>query len=159
MSKKLLQLLEDDCTLSTEQLACLANMTPEEVKNAIHQYEENHTIIGYQALVDWDKTEDESITAMIEVNITPQRAVGFNDVAERICQYEEVESCYLMSGSYDMVVTISGHTMKEISMFVSEKLAIIDEVTATSTHFILKKYKEKHQVFQQPEEQERGYFV
>ncbi|MCD8145267.1 MAG: Lrp/AsnC family transcriptional regulator [Oscillospiraceae bacterium] len=159
MSKKLLKLLEDDCTLSTEQLASIARMTPEEVRAAIQEYEKNHTIIGYQALVDWDKTNEESVTALIEVNVTPQRGAGFDDVAERIYQYDEVESCYLMSGRYDMCVIISGRTLKEVALFVSQKLAIIEEVTGTATHFILKKYKEKHLVFKQPEEQERGYFI
>lgn len=159
MSKKLLQLLEDDCTLSTEQLASIARMTPEEVKAAIQEYENNRTIIGYQALVDWDKTHEESVTALIEVNVTPQRGAGFDDVAERIYQYDEVESCYLMSGRYDMCVIISGRTLKEVALFVSQKLATIEEVTGTATHFILKKYKEKHLVFKQPEEQERGYFI
>ncbi len=159
MAKRLLKLLEDDCTLSTEQLASIANMTPEEVREAIRAYEENHTIIGYQALVDWDKTNGEYVTALIEVNVTPQRGAGFDDVAERIYQYEEVESCYLMSGGYDMCVIISGRTLKEVAYFVSQKLAPIEEVTGTATHFILKKYKEKHLAFKQPEEQERGYFI
>ena len=159
MSKKLLRLLEDDCTLSTEQMAALVKMTPEEVRAAIAHYEENQTIIGYQALVNWDKANGEYITALIEVNLTPQRGVGFDAVAERIYQYDEVESCYLMSGAYDMIVIISGRTLKEVSLFVSEKLAIIDEVTGTATHFILKKYKEKHLIFKEPEEQERGYFI
>jgi DNA-binding Lrp family transcriptional regulator len=157
--KKLLKLLEEDCTLSTEQLAALSKMTPEEVEAAIAAAEEDKTIIGYQALVDWDKAGGSEVTAMIEVNVTPQRGAGFDAVAERIYQYEEVESCYLMSGGYDMCVTITGRTLKEVALFVSEKLAVIDEVTGTATHFILKKYKEKNRVFKIPEEQERGYFI
>ena len=156
---KLLQLLEDDCTLSAEQLACMTGMTEDEVRAAIAECEENRTIIGYQAQIDWDKTERESVIALIEVNVTPQRGDGFDAVAERIYQYEEVDSCYLMSGRYDMCVILSGRTLKEVALFVSEKLATIEEVTATSTHFILKKYKDKHLVFKKPEEQERGYFL
>ncbi|MDD3164632.1 MAG: Lrp/AsnC family transcriptional regulator [Oscillospiraceae bacterium] len=157
--KKLLQLLENDCTLSTEQMASMTNMTEDEVRKQIEAYEANRTILGYQALIDWERTDRESITALIEVNVTPQRGDGFDKVAERIYQYEEVESCYLMSGKYDMCVIISGRTLKEVALFVSEKLATIDEVTGTATHFILKKYKEKHLVFKKQEEQERGYFV
>ena len=156
---KLLKLLEDDCTLTTEQLASITKLTPEEVRAAIAEYEENRTIIGYQAQIDWDKTDLESVTALIEVNVTPQRGDGFDAVAERIYQYEEVESCYLMSGRYDMCVILSGKTLREVAFFVSEKLATIAEVTGTATHFILKKYKEKHLVFKKPEEQERGYFL
>ncbi len=159
MSKRLLKLLEDDCTLSTEQMASIVRMTPEEVRTLIRSYEDNRTIIGYQAQIDWDKTDGEYVTALIEVNVTPQRGAGFDDVAERIYQYEEVESCYLMSGGYDMCVIISGRTLKQVALFVSQKLAPIEEVTGTATHFILKKYKEKHLVFKQPEEQERGYFI
>ncbi len=159
MSKRLLKLLEDDCTLSTEQMASIVRMTPEEVRTLIRSYEDNRTIIGYQAQIDWDKTDGEYVTALIEVNVTPQRGAGFDDVAERIYQYEEVESCYLMSGGYDMCVIISGRTLKQVALFVSQKLATIEEVTGTATHFILKKYKEKHLVFKQPEEQERGYFI
>lgn len=156
---KLLKLLEDDCTLTTEQLASMARLSEDEVKALIHEYEENRTIIGYQAVVDWDKTQRETVTALIEVCVTPQRGDGFDKVAERIYQYEEVESCFLMSGKYDMCVIISGRTLKEVATFVSQKLATIDEVTSTATHFILKKYKEKHLVFKTPEEQERGFFI
>lgn len=156
---RLLKLLEDDCTLTTEQLASMAKLSEEEVKAFIREYEENRTIIGYQAVVDWDKTQRETVTALIEVCVTPQRGDGFDKVAERIYQYEEVESCFLMSGKYDMCVIISGRTLKEVATFVSQKLATIDEVTSTATHFILKKYKEKHLVFKTPEEQERGFFI
>jgi DNA-binding Lrp family transcriptional regulator len=156
---KLLQLLEDDCKLTTAQLASLARMSEDEVAAAIAEYEENRTIIGYQAVVDWEKTSREAVTALIEVCVTPQRGDGFDKVAERIYQYEEVESCYLMSGKYDMCVIITGRTLKEVATFVSQKLATIAEVTSTATHFILKKYKEKHLVFKTPEEQERGYFI
>ena len=108
---------------------------------------------GYQALVDWEKTHKETVTALIEVNVTPQRDKGFDRIAERIYQFDEVESVYLMSGSFDLTVIISGRTLKEVATFVSERLSIIEGVTGTATHFILKKYKEKHALFVKHEEQ------
>ena len=154
--KKLLQLLEDDCTLSHAQLASMTGMSEAEVSHAIAEYEKNKLILGYKAIVDWDRTDRESVTALIEVSVTPQRGEGFDRVAERIYQYDEVESVYLMSGSFDLTVIISGRTLREVAQFVGERLAPIEGVTGTATHFILKKYKEKHLVFrpQDPEEKE-----
>ena len=144
--KKLLQLLEDDCTLTHAQLASLANMPEADVAAAIKKYEEDKVILGYKAIVDWDRTDRESVTALIEVKVTPQRGEGFDRVAERIYQYDEVESVYLMSGAFDLTVIISG-----------QRLAPLEDVTGTATHFILKKYKEKHLIFEKREEQEREY--
>ena len=153
--KKLLQLLEEDCTLTHEQLAAMTGMTVEEVKADIKKFEDDKVILGYKAIVDWDQTNRESVTALIEVNIIPQRNEGFDRVAERIYQYDEVESVYLMSGSYDLTVIISGRTLKEVAQFVGQRLAPLEGVTGTATHFILKKYKEKHLIFKKHEEQER----
>lgn len=152
---KLLQLLEQDCTLTPEQLASMTDMTVEEVKAAIKRYEEDKVILGYQAIVDWDRTQREAVTALIEVKVTPQRGEGFDRVAERIYQYDEVESVYLMSGAFDLTVIISGRTLKEVAQFVGQRLAPLEGVTGTATHFILKKYKEKHLIFKKHEEQER----
>lgn len=154
---KLLRLLEQDCTLTHEQLASMTDMTVADVKAAIQRYEADKTILGYQAIVDWERTEQEAVTALIEVNVTPQRGEGFDRVAKRIYQYDEVESLYLMSGSFDMTVIISGRTLKEVAQFVGRKLAPIEGVTGTATHFILKKYKEKHLVFEKQERQEEGF--
>ena len=154
---KLLQLLEEDCTLTPEQLASMANMTVDEVKAAIKRYEENKIILGYKAIVDWDRTDREAVTALIEVKVTPQRGEGFDRVAERIYQYDEVESVYLMSGAYDLTVIISGRTLKEVAQFVGERLSTLEDVTGTATHFILRKYKEKHLIFQKQEQQEREW--
>lgn len=153
--KKLLELLEADCTLTREQLASMTGMTVEQVNEEIRRKEQEKIILGYQAVVDWDRTEREAVTALIEVNVTPQRGEGFDRVAERIYQYDEVESVYLMSGSYDLTVIISGRTLKEVAQFVGRRLATLEDVTGTATHFILKKYKEKHLIFQKAEEQER----
>ena len=154
---KLLQLLEEDCTLTPEQLASMANMSVEDVKAAIKRYEENKVILGYKAIVDWDRTDREAVTALIEVKVTPQRGEGFDRVAERIYQYDEVESVYLMSGAYDLTVIISGRTLKEVAQFVGERLSTLEDVTGTATHFILRKYKEKHLIFQKQEQQEREW--
>ena len=152
---KLLQLLEQDCTLTNEQLASMANMTLEEVKAARAKLEEDKVILGYKAIVDWDRTRREAVTALIEVKVTPQRGEGFDRVAERIYQYDEVEAVYLMSGSFDLTVIISGRTLKEVASFVGERLSTLEDVTGTATHFILKKYKEKHLIFEKQETQEK----
>ena len=157
--KKLLQLLEDDCTLTHAQLASMTGMTEAEVTAAVKEYEKNNVILGYQALVDWDRTDRESVTALIEVSVTPQRGEGFDRVAERIYQYDEVESVYLMSGSFDLTVIISGRSLKEVALFVGQKLAPLEDVTGTATHFILKKYKEKHLIFKKPEVQEERFVL
>ncbi len=154
---KLLQLLEDDCTLTNDQLAAMTGMTVGEVEAARAQMEKDRTILGYKAIVDWDRTQREAVTALIEVRVTPQRGEGFDRIAQRIYQYDEVESVYLMSGAYDLTVIISGRTLKEVAQFVGEKLAPIEDVTGTATHFILKKYKEKHLIFPTQESQEERF--
>ena len=154
---KLLQLLEQDCTLTPEQLASMTDMTVEDVKAAVKRYEEDKVILGYQAIVDWDRTQREAVTALIEVKVTPQRGEGFDRVAERIYQYDEVESVYLMSGGYDLIVIISGRSLREVARFVGERLSTLEDVTGTATHFILRKYKEKHVIFEKQEKQEREW--
>ena len=156
--KDLLQLLEDDCTLTHAQLAAMTGMAENEVAAAVAQYEKDRVILGYKTIIDWDRTHRESVTAMISVSVTPQRGEGFDRIAQRIYQYDEVESLYLMSGgSHDLTVIISGRTLKEIAHFVGEKLAPIEGVTGTATHFILKKYKEKHLIFPVQEVQEERF--
>ena len=156
----ILKLLENDCRLTTEQLAAMLDMTEEQVAAEIEKYTKEDILIGYQALINWDKIDTENVTALIEVSVTPQRGEGFDRIAERIYQYDEVESVYLMSGSFDLTVIISGKSLKSVALFVAQKLAIIDGVTGTATHFILKKYKEKHKVFERPvEQEERMLFV
>ena len=156
--KDLLQLLEDDCTLTHAQLAAMTGMTEDEVAAAVAQYEKDRVILGYKTIIDWDRTNREAVTAMISVSVTPQRGEGFDRIAQRIYQYDEVESLYLMSGgSHDLTVIISGRTLKEIAHFVGEKLAPIEGVTGTATHFILKKYKEKHLIFPVQEVQEERF--
>lgn len=159
MHTKLLQLLENDCTLTHDQLAAMMGLSAEEVRAEIRELENNRLILGYRAVVDWDRTDREDVTALIEVKVTPQRGEGFDRVAERIYQYDEVESVYLMSGAFDLTVIISGRSLKEVAHFVGEKLATIEDVTGTATHFILHKYKENHLIFEKRgEQQERFVF-
>lgn len=154
---KLLQRLEEDCTLSNTQLAAMVDCTEDEVAKARKDLEEQRVILGYKAIVDWDRTQREAVTALIEVKVTPQRGEGFDRIAQRIYQYDEVESVYLMSGAFDFTVIISGRTLREVAQFVGEKLAPIEDVTGTATHFILKKYKEKHLIFPTQEVQEERF--
>jgi len=154
---KLLQLLETDCTLKPDQLAAMTGMTVDQVKATIHDLEERKVILGYQAMVDWDKTERETVTALIEVKVVPQRGDGFDRIAQRIYQYDEVESMFLMSGAFDFTVIISGRTLREVAQFVSDKLAPLEGVTSTATHFILQKYKENHILFEKKEEQAKEW--
>ncbi len=153
----LLRLLEGDCTLSKSQLGAMVGASPERVEEMIRDLEKKNIILGYKAVVDWDATDRNDVTALIEVKVEPQRDAGFDRIAERIYQYEEVESCYLMSGDFDMTVIISGHSLKDVANFVSMKLSTIDAVKSTATHFILKKYKESHLIFKKQEKQEEGF--
>ncbi len=153
----ILKLLEQDCTMPRDQLAAAAGKPVEEVDAAIQKLEEDQIVLGYQAIIDWDRVRPDKVTALIEVNVTPQSEDGFDRIAERIYQYDEVESMYLMSGSYDLTVIISGQTLRQVAQFVGERLAPIPGVTGTATHFILKKYKEKHLVFRPQEPEEREY--
>ncbi len=152
--EELLKVLEKDCTLTTAQIATMLGMTEGHVASEIKRLESERVILGYRAVVDRDKTEGQTCSALIEVKVTPSRGEGFDRVAERIFQYNAVESVFLMSGGHDLTVVISGRTMKEVALFVAQKLATIEGVTATATHFILKKYKENGVVFTTPEPQE-----
>ncbi len=157
MNMKLLQLLESDCTLTHDQLAAMTGLSVEEVRAEVKKLEDDGLILGYRAVVDWDNTDREAVTALIEVKVTPQRGEGFDRVAKRIYQYDEVESVYLMSGAFDLTVIISGRSLKEVARFVAEKLATIEDVTGTATHFILHKYKENHLIFEKREEQQERF--
>ena len=156
---ELLKLLEKDCRATPEALAAMLGRETAEVKEEIAALEKDEVILGYNAMIDWDRTGEELVTALIEVRATPQRGDGFDRIAERVYQFEEVESMYLMSGAYDFVVTITGRTLKDVATFVSARLSTIEGVTGTATHFILKKYKEKGVTFEsQPLQEERMEF-
>ena len=156
MKKQILELLERDCTLTPEQIASMVNSDAEQVRACIREFEESGVILGYHAIIDWDKTECEAATALIEIKVTPQRGQGFERVAKRICQYSEVESVYLMSGGFDITAIIKGKTLKQVALFVAEKLAPLEAVNTTATHFVLKKFKDAGVFFSKDEEaQER----
>ncbi len=155
MEERILKLLEQDCNYSHEQLATMLDVSAEEIKSAIAALIEKGIILKYTALINWEKTDREFVTAQIELRVTPQRGEGFDKVAERIYQYPEVQSVYLMSGGYDLGVTIEGRTMKEVALFVAEKLAPMEFVVSTKTHFVLKKYKQNGVVFDVPKKDER----
>lgn len=138
---KILAILENDATATVEQIAVMLNEDIGAVREKIEQYKENNTILGYKTIIDWEKTDRELVSAIIELKVTPQRGEGFDKVAERIYQYSEVTSVYLMSGGFDITVVVEGKSMKEVALFVAEKLAPMECVVGTATHFVLKKYK------------------
>ena len=146
-NNELLALLENDSRLTPEQLALMLDKEVGDIKDMIKTYEEDGVILGYKTLVDWDKTDREYVTALIELKVAPQRDRGFDKVAQKIYNYPEVQSLYLMSGSFDLAVFIEGRTMKEVAFFVAQKLAPIEYIVSTSTHFVLRKYKDKGVVY------------
>lgn len=139
----LLKLLKDNASLTPEQLAAQLNLPKEEVVAKIKAYEADNVILGYRTILNEEKLGVDNVRAMIEVKITPEREGGFDRVAERIARYREVRSCYLMSGAYDLLVEVEGESLRDVAMFVSEKLATIQGVLSTATHFLLKPYKEQ----------------
>lgn len=147
--EEILEILEKNSKYNEEEIAIMTGKTVEEVKNAIKKYEEDNVIVGYTTLINWDKTSKDSVVALIEVKVTPQRGEGFDKVAERIYRFSQVRACYLMSsGGFDLNVIVEGKSMKEVALFVAEKLAVQESVLSTSTHFILKRYKDKGTIFE-----------
>jgi len=158
LKNKILELLENDARMSAEQIASALSLGVSEVSAIIQEYEEKDIIAGYKTLIDWEKVGDEGVSAMIEIKVIPQRGHGFERIAERLSQYDEVESVYLMSGAYDIAVTVSGKTLREVACFVSDKIAPLEYVTSTATHFVLKKFKDKGIIYTNTEKnQERMY--
>ena len=148
--EEILEILEQNSRYTDEQIAVMAGKTVEEVREAIRDYEEKSIIAGYTTLINWENTGKETVTALIEVKITPQRGEGFDKVAERIYNFDQVKAWYLMSSvGFDLTVIVEGKTMKEVAMFVSEKLAVQDNVIGTATHFVLKKYKDHGTIFKE----------
>ena len=152
---EILEILEKNDKFTDEQLAAMLNKSVDEIRATIKKLEEENIILGYNTLINWEKTDKEKVTALIEVKVTPQRGEGFDKVAARIYRYPEVKSCYLMSGGFDLTVVIEGATMKAVALFVAEKLAPLESVLSTSTHFVLKKYKDKGTIFEEKHKDER----
>ncbi|MHB0998157.1 MAG: Lrp/AsnC family transcriptional regulator [Armatimonadota bacterium] len=153
--KEILRILEEDARLSPEEIATMTGNTVDHVKSVIAECERKGIIRCYKAIIDWDKIGDEQVFAFIDVKVTPERGVGFDDIAERIYRFPEVHSVYLVSGTHDLRVVIGGTDMKEVAFFVAEKLSTIDRVQSTSTHFLLKKYKADGIIFEEPEADRR----
>ena len=142
LSYNIIKILEENARYSAKELSVMLDATEEEVKKTIDKLEREQIICGYKALIDWDKFSDSHVTALIERQVTPQGSTGFEDVAEYIMQMEEVESVYLMSGGFDLTVIVQGQSFKDVALFVAKRLALIDCVQSTATHFVLRRYKE-----------------
>lgn len=154
---ELIRLLKQDARLSNEQLASMLGITTKEVAEKIEKLEADGIIKGYSAIVNEELADKNNITAFIELKVTPQRDKGFDDIAKTIMMYDEVESVTLMSGGYDLAVTVTGTNFKDIALFVAQRLATIDGVLSTTTHFFLRRYKEKGIFIQEEDVDERGY--
>ena len=141
--------------VSRAKIAQMLGMEEKEVADKIEKMEKENVIVGYKTIVNWDKTDKDVVVALIDLRITPQRGEGFDKVVERIYKYPQVKSLYLMSGAYDLSVTIEGKSMKEVALFVAQKLAPMDSIISTATHFVLKKYKEEGIVFEDDEKDTR----
>ncbi|MCH5254807.1 MAG: Lrp/AsnC family transcriptional regulator [Lachnospiraceae bacterium] len=142
MREKLLSVIEKNSRIDTKELAVIMGVEEIDIVNELAAMEKEGIICGYHTLIDWEKTSIEKVTALIEVRVTPQRGQGFDNIAERIYKYPEVTSVYLISGGYDLLVTLEGKSLKQVSSFVTDKLSTLDTVLSTATHFILKKYKD-----------------
>ena len=155
MREELLSLIEKNSRIDIKELAVLVGSTETEVLNELEKLEKEGIICGYHTLIDWEKTSIEKVNALIEVRVTLQRGQGFDKIAERIYNYPEVKSVYLISGGYDLLVTLEEKSLKEISGFVSDKLSTLDSVLSTATHFILKRYKDHGTILGKKQEDER----
>ena len=155
--KEILEILEKDGRATPEEIAKMLKVKPQEVKNAIKKYEKEGVILKYKAVINKDlaRDEDSSLRALIEVNIIPQKDAGFDKIAERIYSFPEVSSCYLISGTYDLLVIVEGKNIHTVSSFVAEKLSCLENVRGTTTHFLLKKYKEDGVILKHKEENKR----
>lgn len=155
LKKEILELLESNARLTPDEIAIMLDVDVRQVKEEIKRMEADKTILKYMTLVNWEKAGEEKVSAMIEVRVTPQRDVGYDAVAERIYRFPEVRSVLLMSGTYDLAVLVEGKTMKNVADFVSTKLATIDGVVSTTTHFVLKAYKQDGVIIEDREEDRR----
>ncbi len=155
MNTEILDVLEKNSRLTNADLAVLLGEPESEIAAEISQMEKEKIICGYHTLINWDKTNTDRVTALIEVKVTPQRDQGFDAIAERIYNFREVSSVYLMSGAFDLTVIVEGKTMKEVALFVGQRLAVLDTVLSTATHFIMKKYKDHGFIMEQEKNDER----
>lgn len=159
MREQLLKIIERNSRIDLKELAVILGADEATVIEELQKCEQEGVICGYHTMIDWDKVGVEKVSALIEVRVTPQRGQGFDKIAERIYKYPEVNAVYLISGGYDLLVSLEGKTLREVSAFVSDKLSTLETVISTATHFILKKYKEKHLIFEKQEKQEEGFVL
>ena len=159
MKQEILKLLEKNARLSTSDISKMLGQSEEEVIGVIGELEADKIICGYNAIINWDKVNDEKVDALIELKVTPQRGTGFDKIANRIAKFDEVDSVYLLSGGYDFMVEIKGRSMKEVSQFVFDKLATLDTVQSTATHFVLKKFKDHGISFEDKPKEKRSNIV
>ncbi len=155
MREKILQVIEKNSRIDMKELAIILGCEEIDIVNEIAKMEEEGVICGYHTLIDWEKTSIDKVSALIEVRVTPQRGQGFDNIAERIYKYPEVNAVYLISGGYDLLISLEGKSLKEISSFVSDKLSTLESVLSTATHFILKKYKDHGTVLAKKHEDTR----
>ena len=155
MREKILNYIETNSRIDIHDLAIMMGTDETTIMNELEEMEQSHIICGYHTLINWEKAGIEKVTAMIEVRVTPQRGMGFHKVAERIYNYPEVNSVYLISGGFDFMVTLEGRTLREVSEFVSDKLSPLDSVLSTKTNFILKKYKDHGTIMAEQRKDER----
>ena len=155
MREKLLSVIEKNSRIDIKELAVIMGAEEIDIVNELEAMEREGIICGYHTLIDWEKTSIEKVSALIEVRVTPQRGQGFDKIAERIYKYPEVNSVYLISGGYDLLVSLEGKSLKEISAFVSDKLSTLETVLSTATHFILKKYKDRGTILAKKHEDTR----
>lgn len=153
---KLIQLLDSNARLNDAQLAVMLDRTEEEVKAQIASLEREGVIRGFKAVIDWEKTDRDTLTALIELRVTPQPDRGFEEIAEQISLFDEVESVYLMSGGYDLAVTVRGRSFRDIAFFVAKQLSTLDSVISTATHFVLRRYKDQGVAFTREKKDLRG---
>ncbi|MBQ9943413.1 MAG: Lrp/AsnC family transcriptional regulator [Clostridia bacterium] len=147
LKMQVLEILNEDCRIPLERIATMTGASLENVAQAIEEMENDRIILHYSPIINWDKADKERVEGMIEVKVTPQRDLGFDAIAGRIYRFDEVKSVYLMSGSYDLLVLVEAHTLKDLAAFVSEKLSTLEAVTGTSTSFVLKRYKQDGVIF------------
>ena len=155
MREQILAILEKNSRIDLKELAVLLGVEELDIVNEMAAMEKEGIICGYHTLIDWEKTSIDKVTALIEVRVTPQRGQGFDNIAERIYKYPEVTAVYLISGAYDLLVTLDGKNLRDVSRFVSDKLSTMDYVLSTATHFILKKYKDHGTILAKKYEDER----
>jgi DNA-binding Lrp family transcriptional regulator len=155
MKKEILKILENDARTTPQKIATMTGSSTSEVTKLIKKAEKDGTILKYKTVINWEKVGNEQVSALIEVDVTPQRDVGFDALAERIYRFSQARSVYLVSGTYDLLVLVTGKTIREVADFVTQKLALIEGVHGTTTHFMLKRYKEDGEILEGGEETKR----